>query len=185
MPNFERPDTGLLLYVIKLHIEQQKKHFVTKNYFGWRWRWGGCWGKYSGMLKSKRVRISDRASLFVIRFGSNRKYVMPKSKRSVQISDRKYSLKSERYGSNIRILAFLCYECRNPNDWMNRTIRNSNKSVWTINCLDFSIVWILDVRISAFHCSHFLCHVAAALKNKSTTVKRRIPNVRFGIVQFI
>ena len=40
-----------------------------------------------------------------------------------------------------------------PKERMNRTIRNLNKSVWTIDRSDFSIVWISDVRISAFHCT--------------------------------
>ena len=95
---------------------------------------------------------------------------MPKSERSVQILDRKYCLKSEPYGSNVRIsalLAFLCYECQNPNDRMNRTIRNPNKSVRTIDCSDFSIVWISDVRISAFHCTTYSeCLNTERLKSK-------------------
>ena len=131
---------------------------------------------YSGMLKSERPKSkqcwnpNDRSfEQTCLDFGSfsscDHSYfgihsigmpIMPKSEWSVWISDRKYRLKPERYGSNVQIsasLAFLCYECWIPNDRMNRTIQNPNKSVRTIDRSDLSIVWISDVRISAFHCT--------------------------------
>ena len=95
---------------------------------------------------------------------------MPKSERSVQISDRKYRLKPQRYGLDVRFQHYwhsfaMNAEIRTiewterlnePNDWMNRTIRTS--------LFERLIVWILDVRISAFHC----------------TVNVRNPNILFG-----
>ena len=124
-------------------IETEKNCLVLCHNFHW----------YSRMLKSEHVWISDRGSLFSIKHLKRLKF-----KLIVLISGTNLCLKSKRYGLNVQILAllaFLCYECQNPNDLINQTIRNPNKSVQTSDCsdcLDFSIplystvlskVWIL------------------------------------------